>query len=160
MESFEAGWAVQYLRVNTCSDTHVILLHSCSNITIALSLNHIKVAAGGDQGEGSQCRDSCPQPEGWRLISTNTTTSPVSQTAVYHRWLCLRLYKCCISHGVCFFFKISMLTNGKKVIIMLIFLFYAYHQKSLSGYGLCAAKAQYPIAELVKMLKDAGKKVR
>uniref|UniRef100_A0A668AVP4 proton-translocating NAD(P)(+) transhydrogenase n=1 Tax=Myripristis murdjan TaxID=586833 RepID=A0A668AVP4_9TELE len=28
------------------------------------------------------------------------------------------------------------------------------------GYGLCAAKAQYPIAELVKMLKDAGKKVR
>ncbi|KAF1377448.1 hypothetical protein PFLUV_G00200920 [Perca fluviatilis] len=28
------------------------------------------------------------------------------------------------------------------------------------GYGLCAAKAQYPIAELVKLLKDAGKKVR
>uniref|UniRef100_A0A8C7XKJ6 NAD(P) transhydrogenase, mitochondrial n=1 Tax=Oryzias sinensis TaxID=183150 RepID=A0A8C7XKJ6_9TELE len=28
------------------------------------------------------------------------------------------------------------------------------------GYGLCAAKAQYPIAELVKMLKDAGKHVR
>ncbi|XP_029024746.1 NAD(P) transhydrogenase, mitochondrial [Betta splendens] len=28
------------------------------------------------------------------------------------------------------------------------------------GYGLCAAKAQYPIAELVKMLKEAGKKVR
>uniref|UniRef100_A0A1A7XXV8 NAD(P) transhydrogenase, mitochondrial n=1 Tax=Iconisemion striatum TaxID=60296 RepID=A0A1A7XXV8_9TELE len=28
------------------------------------------------------------------------------------------------------------------------------------GYGLCAAKAQYPIAELVKILKDAGKKVR
>lgn len=32
--------------------------------------------------------------------------------------------------------------------------------KSLLGYGLCAAKAQYPIAELVKMLRDAGKKVR
>lgn len=32
--------------------------------------------------------------------------------------------------------------------------------KSLLGYGLCAAKAQYPIAELVKMLSDAGKKVR
>ncbi|XP_077479261.1 NAD(P) transhydrogenase, mitochondrial [Stigmatopora argus] len=28
------------------------------------------------------------------------------------------------------------------------------------GYGLCAAKAQYPIAELVKNLKDAGKDVR
>ncbi|KAM3599620.1 uncharacterized protein V6R79_008653 [Siganus canaliculatus] len=28
------------------------------------------------------------------------------------------------------------------------------------GYGLCAAKAQYPIAELVKMLRDAGKDVR
>uniref|UniRef100_A0AAX7VCZ8 proton-translocating NAD(P)(+) transhydrogenase n=1 Tax=Astatotilapia calliptera TaxID=8154 RepID=A0AAX7VCZ8_ASTCA len=28
------------------------------------------------------------------------------------------------------------------------------------GYGLCAAKAQYPIADLVKMLKEAGKSVR
>uniref|UniRef100_A0A8C2XJ74 proton-translocating NAD(P)(+) transhydrogenase n=1 Tax=Cyclopterus lumpus TaxID=8103 RepID=A0A8C2XJ74_CYCLU len=28
------------------------------------------------------------------------------------------------------------------------------------GYGLCAAKAQYPIAELVKMLQGAGKRVR
>ncbi|KAG5272045.1 hypothetical protein AALO_G00161050 [Alosa alosa] len=28
------------------------------------------------------------------------------------------------------------------------------------GYGLCAAKAQYPIAELVKMLGEMGKKVR
>ncbi|KAM7369090.1 hypothetical protein PAMP_013387 [Pampus punctatissimus] len=28
------------------------------------------------------------------------------------------------------------------------------------GYGLCAAKAQYPISELVKMLSQAGKKVR
>uniref|UniRef100_A0A8C8MNP2 proton-translocating NAD(P)(+) transhydrogenase n=1 Tax=Oncorhynchus tshawytscha TaxID=74940 RepID=A0A8C8MNP2_ONCTS len=28
------------------------------------------------------------------------------------------------------------------------------------GYGLCAAKAQYPIAELVKMLQEQGKKVR
>ncbi|XP_061656240.1 NAD(P) transhydrogenase, mitochondrial isoform X1 [Phyllopteryx taeniolatus] len=28
------------------------------------------------------------------------------------------------------------------------------------GYGLCAAKAQYPIAELVKNLKDAGKDVQ
>ncbi|XP_068190485.1 NAD(P) transhydrogenase, mitochondrial [Antennarius striatus] len=28
------------------------------------------------------------------------------------------------------------------------------------GYGLCAAKAQYPIAELVKMLQEAGKSVR
>lgn len=30
----------------------------------------------------------------------------------------------------------------------------------LSGYGLCVAKAQYPIAELVDMLKQQGKKVR
>lgn len=29
-----------------------------------------------------------------------------------------------------------------------------------SGYGLCAAKAQYPIADLVKSLTDQGKKVR
>jgi NAD(P) transhydrogenase len=28
------------------------------------------------------------------------------------------------------------------------------------GYGLCVAKAQYPIAELVKLLSDKGKKVR
>uniref|UniRef100_A0A452TLP0 NAD(P) transhydrogenase, mitochondrial n=1 Tax=Ursus maritimus TaxID=29073 RepID=A0A452TLP0_URSMA len=28
------------------------------------------------------------------------------------------------------------------------------------GYGLCAAKAQYPIADLVKMLSEQGKKVR
>lgn len=32
--------------------------------------------------------------------------------------------------------------------------------KCLAGYGLCAAKAQYPIAELVKMLQEAGKSVR
>jgi len=29
-----------------------------------------------------------------------------------------------------------------------------------SGYGLCAAKAQYPIADLVKSLAEQGKKVR
>lgn len=29
-----------------------------------------------------------------------------------------------------------------------------------AGYGLCAAKAQYPIADLVKMLTEQGKKVR
>lgn len=29
-----------------------------------------------------------------------------------------------------------------------------------SGYGLCAAKAQYPIADLVKSLSEQGKKVR
>ena len=28
------------------------------------------------------------------------------------------------------------------------------------GYGLCAAKAQYPIADLVKMLREQGKNVR
>lgn len=29
-----------------------------------------------------------------------------------------------------------------------------------TGYGLCVAKAQYPIAELVDILKGIGKKVR
>ena len=28
------------------------------------------------------------------------------------------------------------------------------------GYGLCVAKAQYPIAELVSLLKSKGKQVR
>lgn len=28
------------------------------------------------------------------------------------------------------------------------------------GYGLCVAKAQYPIAEMVETLKKKGKKVR
>ena len=28
------------------------------------------------------------------------------------------------------------------------------------GYGLCVAKAQYPIAELVTLLKNKGKNVR
>jgi len=30
----------------------------------------------------------------------------------------------------------------------------------LVGYGLCVAKAQYPIAEMVATLKKKGKKVR
>ena len=29
-----------------------------------------------------------------------------------------------------------------------------------TGYGLCVAKAQYPIAEMVELLKKMGKKVR
>lgn len=28
------------------------------------------------------------------------------------------------------------------------------------GWGLCAAKAQYPIADMVKMLREQGKTVR
>lgn len=28
------------------------------------------------------------------------------------------------------------------------------------GYGLCVAKAQYPLAEMVKLLKEKGKNVR
>lgn len=28
------------------------------------------------------------------------------------------------------------------------------------GYGLCVAKAQYPLAEMVELLKKLGKKVR
>jgi NAD(P) transhydrogenase len=30
----------------------------------------------------------------------------------------------------------------------------------LAGYGLCVAKAQYPIAEMVAVLKKRGKRVR
>lgn len=40
-----------------------------------------------------------------------------------------------------------MLKNAKNIIIT-------------PGYGLCVAKAQYPIAELVEVLKKRGKKVR
>jgi len=40
-----------------------------------------------------------------------------------------------------------MLRNAKNIIIT-------------PGYGLCVAKAQYPIAELVDILKKRGKKVR
>lgn len=39
-------------------------------------------------------------------------------------------------------------------------LFQAFLLSRLLGYGLCAAKAQYPIAELVKTLTEAGKSVR
>jgi len=41
----------------------------------------------------------------------------------------------------------DMLKNAKNIIIT-------------PGYGLCVAKAQYPIAELVDILKKRGKKVR
>lgn len=40
-----------------------------------------------------------------------------------------------------------MMRNAKNIIIT-------------PGYGLCVAKAQYPIAELVELLKKRGKKVR
>jgi len=40
-----------------------------------------------------------------------------------------------------------MMNNAKNIIIT-------------PGYGLCVAKAQYPIAELVELLKSRGKKVR
>lgn len=42
---------------------------------------------------------------------------------------------------------VEMLRNAKNIIIT-------------PGYGLCVAKAQYPIAELVEILKKRGKKVR
>lgn len=41
----------------------------------------------------------------------------------------------------------EMLKSARNVIIV-------------PGYGLCVAKAQYPIAELVEVLKKRGKKVR
>ncbi|KAK0390468.1 hypothetical protein QR680_019368 [Steinernema hermaphroditum] len=42
---------------------------------------------------------------------------------------------------------VEMISNAKSVIIV-------------PGYGLCAAHAQYPIAELAKILQDRGTKVR
>uniref|UniRef100_U5ESM1 NAD(P) transhydrogenase, mitochondrial n=1 Tax=Corethrella appendiculata TaxID=1370023 RepID=U5ESM1_9DIPT len=42
---------------------------------------------------------------------------------------------------------IDMISNAKNIIIT-------------PGYGLCVAKAQYPIAEMVNILKSRGKKVR
>lgn len=42
---------------------------------------------------------------------------------------------------------VDMMQNARNIIIT-------------PGYGLCVAKAQYPIAELVTMLKSKGKKVR
>ena len=42
---------------------------------------------------------------------------------------------------------VEMITNAKNIIIT-------------PGYGLCVAKAQYPIAEMVSLLKSKGKNVR
>lgn len=41
----------------------------------------------------------------------------------------------------------EMIANAKNIIIT-------------PGYGLCVAKAQYPLAEMVELLKSKGKKVR
>lgn len=42
---------------------------------------------------------------------------------------------------------VELIRNAKNIIIT-------------PGYGLCVAKAQYPIAEMVNLLKSKGKKVR
>jgi len=42
---------------------------------------------------------------------------------------------------------VDMIRNAKNIIIT-------------PGYGLCVAKAQYPIAEMVSLLQSQGKKVR
>lgn len=42
---------------------------------------------------------------------------------------------------------VEQIKNSKNIIIV-------------PGYGLCVAKAQYPIAEMVKQLKEAGKTVK
>jgi NAD(P) transhydrogenase len=42
---------------------------------------------------------------------------------------------------------VEMITNAKNIIIT-------------PGYGLCVAKAQYPVAEMVALLKSKGKNVR
>lgn len=43
---------------------------------------------------------------------------------------------------------------------MLLLLFFFFFFCLYLGWGLCAAKAQYPIADMVKMLKEQGKVVR
>lgn len=45
------------------------------------------------------------------------------------------------------FKTIDLLAEAKNVIVV-------------PGYGLCAAQAQYPIAEMVKLLREKGKNVR
>ena len=56
-----------------------------------------------------------------------------------------------ICHPLILFFfilqTVEMMNNAKSIIIV-------------PGYGLCAAQAQYPIAELVKNLTERGIKVR
>jgi len=42
---------------------------------------------------------------------------------------------------------VEMINNAKNIVIV-------------PGYGLCVAKAQYPIAELVEYLTSKGKNVR
>lgn len=42
---------------------------------------------------------------------------------------------------------VSMIQESKNIIIT-------------PGYGLCVAKAQYPLAEMIKILSSKGKKVR
>lgn len=42
------------------------------------------------------------------------------------------------------------------MLLLLCFLFFCLYL----GWGLCAAKAQYPIADMVKMLQEQGKVVR
>lgn len=42
---------------------------------------------------------------------------------------------------------VDMIKNAKNIIIV-------------PGYGLCVAKAQYPLAEMVQVLKERGKNVR
>lgn len=42
---------------------------------------------------------------------------------------------------------VDVIKNAKNIIIV-------------PGYGLCVAKAQYPIAEMVEVLKSKGKRVR
>ncbi|VDK40514.1 unnamed protein product, partial [Anisakis simplex] len=42
---------------------------------------------------------------------------------------------------------VDLLAEAKNIIVV-------------PGYGLCAAQAQYPIAEMVKLLRERGKNVR
>lgn len=46
-----------------------------------------------------------------------------------------------------------------KAIGYTIFMLFLFSSLCL-GWGLCAAKAQYPIADMVKMLREQGKAVR
>lgn len=67
---------------------------------------------------------------------------------------------------------VEMIGNAKSIVItpgryffLVIYslqasMLYEYLNKFVLGYGLCVAKAQYPLAEMVDMLKKLGKKVR
>lgn len=62
---------------------------------------------------------------------------------------------------------VEMVKDSKNIIIVPGIYYYCYYYfwlypkfDFILGYGLCAAQAQYPIAELVKTLREKGTNVR